>query len=201
MQRVARVSLSVLIVGLSACGGSSVSTQPLQTTNLVTNGTFTATVNGSAWGALGKVVVTRPTANSVSLFAVSTTYGFSFALLNVTGPTTVSLVSAPSNGSQVIASGPGQGGWATGADRRHRQRCHHGADRESHHGHVLIRCDADPRHADDWDASRHERGVRSELLANLVILMVAKQPEDLLVCHACDKSRSSARFARIRMTP
>jgi len=114
MQRVARVALSLLIVGLSACGGSSVSTQPVQTTNLVINGTFTASVNGAAWGALGRVVVTRPTANSVSLFAVSTTYGFSFALLNVTGPTTVSLVSAPSNGSQVIASGPGQGGWATG---------------------------------------------------------------------------------------
>jgi hypothetical protein len=83
-------------------------------TNLVTNGTFTATVSGTAWGALGKVVVTRPTANSVSLFAISTTYGFSIILLNVTGPTTVSLVSAPSNGSQVTASGPGQGGWSTG---------------------------------------------------------------------------------------
>jgi len=113
MQRLARVALGVLIVGLSACGGSSVST-PVLPTNLVTNGAFTATVNGASWGALGRVVVTRPTANSVSLFAVSTTYGFSFALLNVTGPTTVSLANSPSNGSQVIASGPGQGGWATG---------------------------------------------------------------------------------------
>jgi len=113
MQRLARVALGVLIVELSACGGSSVST-PVLPTNLVTNGAFTATVNGTSWGALGRVVVTRPTANSVSLFAVSTTYGFSFALLNVTGPTTVSLANSPSNGSQVIASGPGQGGWATG---------------------------------------------------------------------------------------
>jgi len=36
------IALSLLIVGLSACGGSSVSTQPVQTTNLVINGTFTA---------------------------------------------------------------------------------------------------------------------------------------------------------------
>ena len=74
----------------------------LTPTNLVTNGTFTANMNGTAWGALGRVVVSRPTANSVSFFAVSTTYGLTIILLNVTGPTTVSLVNAPSNGSQAI---------------------------------------------------------------------------------------------------
>ena len=111
MRRPAALSL-MLIVGLAGCGSSSYST--ITPTNLVTNGTFTATVSGTAWGALGKVVVSRPTANSLSLFAVSTTYGFSIVLLNVTGPTTVSLVSAASNGSQVTASGPGQGGWSTG---------------------------------------------------------------------------------------
>lgn len=113
MSRLASLSRVVLFVGLTACGSSSSSTSVLPT-NLVTNGTFSATVNGTAWSALAKVVVTRPTANSVSLFAVSTTYGFSIILLNVTGPTTVSLVSAPSNGSQVTASGPAQGGWGTG---------------------------------------------------------------------------------------
>jgi hypothetical protein len=114
MRRSVPLYLVVLFLGLSACGSSSDATSTGLPTTLVTNGTFTATVNGTAWGALGRVIVTRPTANSVSLFAVSTTYGFSIVLLNVTGPTTVSLVNAPSNGSQVIASGPGQGGWATG---------------------------------------------------------------------------------------
>jgi len=113
MRRLVLVMVAVPMFGIVACGGSSYST-PVTPTNFVTNGTFTATVAGTTWGALGRVVVSRPTANSVSLFAVSTTYGFSIVLLNVTGPTTVSLVSAPSNGSQVIASGPGQGGWSTG---------------------------------------------------------------------------------------
>jgi len=102
------------MLGLVSCGGTSSSTSPVTSTNLVTNGTFTATVNGTAWGALGKVVVNRPTANSVALLAASTTYAFTFTLLNVTGPTTVSLISAPSNGSQVLGSRTGQGGWSTG---------------------------------------------------------------------------------------
>ena len=114
MRRLVLVMVAVPMLGIAACGGTSYSTTPVTPTNLVTNGTFTATVSGTTWGALGRVIVSRPTANSVSLFAVSTTYGFSIVLLNVTGPTTVSLVSAPSNGSQVTASGPGQGGWSTG---------------------------------------------------------------------------------------
>ena len=114
MRRLVLVMVAVPMLGIAACGGTSYSTTPVTPTNLVTNGTFTATVSGTTWGALGRVIVSRPTANSVSLFAVSTTYGFSIVLLNVTGPTTVSLVSAPSNGSQVTASGLGQGGWSTG---------------------------------------------------------------------------------------
>jgi hypothetical protein len=113
MRRTALVVLMSSMIG-AACGGSSYSTTPVIPTNLVTNGTFTATVNGTAWGALGRVIVTHPTANSVAMSAPSATYAFVFALLNVTGPTTVSLVSAPSNGSQVTIGSAGQGGWSTG---------------------------------------------------------------------------------------
>ena len=68
MRRLVLVMVAVPMFGIVACGGSSYST-PVTPTNLVTNGTFTATVAGTTWGALGRVVVSRPTANSVSLFA------------------------------------------------------------------------------------------------------------------------------------
>jgi hypothetical protein len=101
------------LLGVTACGAATVSDLGTST-NLVTNGHFSATVNGTAWSALGRVPVTRPTANSVGMLAGSTTYGMTFTILNITGPGTFSLNNAPSNGNQVIASNINQSGWATG---------------------------------------------------------------------------------------
>ena len=82
--------------------------------SLLTNGTFSATINGTAWGAIGKVIVNRPTSNSVVLSATSTSYAMTMALLNVTGPKTVALTTNPQDGSVVEIGGSNGMGWATG---------------------------------------------------------------------------------------
>ena len=107
-----RSSLLLLaIVAAAGCGGSS-STDTGITLNLVTNGKFSATVNGTAWSALGQVIVRKPTSTSLAMSAPSTTYAMTFTLLNVTGPGTTSLVSSPFNGSHVLI-GATAGGWDT----------------------------------------------------------------------------------------
>ena len=103
-----------LSVAASSCGSSDTSdlgTDP--GISLVTNGTFTASVNGTAWGALGKVIVSRPTATSMTFFATSTTYALNMVVLNVSGPGTFTLNSAISNGNQASISGL-SGGWTSG---------------------------------------------------------------------------------------
>ena len=103
-----------LSVAASSCGSSDTSdlgTDP--GISLVTNGTFTASVNGTAWGALGKVIVSRPTATSIAFFATSTTYALNIVMLNVSGPGTFSLNSAVSNGNQASISSL-TGGWNSG---------------------------------------------------------------------------------------
>jgi hypothetical protein len=105
--------LCLVLALTTACGGGgSSSTAP--PTNLVTNGTFAATLNGTRWSALGKVVVSRPTSTSLAFFATSTTYAMTGVVLNVTGPGSTSLVSSPSNGSQWAVSQVGPYGWSTG---------------------------------------------------------------------------------------
>ena len=50
-----------LLLATASCGGSD--TDNLGTNpgvNTVTNGIFTATVNGTAWSAIGRVIVSRP---------------------------------------------------------------------------------------------------------------------------------------------
>ena len=103
--------LLLLTVVAAGCGGSS-STDTGTTLSFVTNGTFSATVNGAAWGALGQVIVKKPTSTSLAMSAGSTTYAMTFTLLNVTGPGTTSLVSSPANGSHVLIGATG-GGWDT----------------------------------------------------------------------------------------
>ena len=101
----------LLTVVAAGCGSSS-STDTGTTLNLVTNGKFSATVSGTAWSALGQVIVRKPTSTSLAMTAGSTTYAMTFTLLNVTGPGTTSLVSSPSNGSHVLIGATG-GGWDT----------------------------------------------------------------------------------------
>jgi len=115
MHRVARYLTVVLLVAASSCGGSDsgdLGTNPA--INTVTNGTFTASINGSAWGALGKVIVSRPTANSIAFFATSTTYALSIALPNVPGPGTFSLNNSVTSGNQASISSL-SGGWNSGS--------------------------------------------------------------------------------------
>jgi len=103
-----------LSLAASGCGGSS--STDINTNlpgNLVTNGTFTATVNGAAWGALGQVIVRRLTNTSLTIAATSTTYVVNLVALNVTGPTTVTLNGAPTNGSFGSISSTA-GGWNSG---------------------------------------------------------------------------------------
>ena len=103
----------VLTLSLSAaCGGGSKSTG-VQIGG-VTNGTFRATLDGTVWIPIGRVVVQRPTATSVAMFAVSTTYAMSIVALNVSGPGTTSLNDLVSNGSHASVSKVGTPGWNTG---------------------------------------------------------------------------------------
>jgi hypothetical protein len=103
-----------LSLAASSCGGygsADAGTDPLVIG--VTNGSFTASINGTAWSAIAKVIVSRPTSTSLTLFATSTTYAVNIVVLNVSGPGTFSLNSAPSNGNQAAISSTA-GGWNSG---------------------------------------------------------------------------------------
>ncbi len=99
-----------LVFGACASSSTTASGTPI---NLVTNGSFSATINGTAWSALGRVVVSRGAGNYLAFSAVSTTYGMTIALQTVTGPGTVSLTSSISNGSQVTVANVTGMGWST----------------------------------------------------------------------------------------
>ena len=96
----------------AACGGGSKSTG-VQIGG-VTNGTFRATLDGAVWSPIGTVIVQRPTATSIGMFAVSTTYAMTIVVLNVSGPGTTSLDASVSNGSHASVSKVGTPGWNTG---------------------------------------------------------------------------------------
>ena len=59
MRRFSIVHSLVLVAFAGACGGSGDSTAPNQTGNLVTNGSFRATIGGTAWSAAGRAVATQ----------------------------------------------------------------------------------------------------------------------------------------------
>jgi hypothetical protein len=109
--------LAALVIA-AGCGGSSTTeaTGNLNINNgtLLTNGTFSATINGTAWSAIGKVIVTRPTSTSIVLSTTSTTYGMILTLLNVTAPRIVALTTNVSDGSVATVANSGGMGWVTG---------------------------------------------------------------------------------------
>lgn len=75
----------------TSCGGSS-STAVGGTSVPLLNGTFSATIDGSAWSAEGRVAVTRGPANSLIIAAASLGRSLSFTLFNASAPGTFSLV-------------------------------------------------------------------------------------------------------------
>jgi hypothetical protein len=107
--------LPIVVLALAtACGDTSSTTEPDQTTNLVTNGTFRATINGTAWSAANRVVVNKGSNNTVAIAAVSPTYFFNFVLTPLTAPGTFSLTFAnTTSGSQVTGGTTSGQGWST----------------------------------------------------------------------------------------
>ena len=177
MRRPAALSL-MLIVGLAGCGSSSYSTSPITPTNLVTNGTFTATVSGTAWGRVGE---SRGEPSDGE---------FSFAIRRLDDLRLFDR-SAQRDGADHCLTGQrreqrvaGDRQWARPGRlehwpaRRYRQLYHHGDHRESHHRHIFVRCTARRGYADEHHAPCHERGFRSELLAVRTAATVAS-PRDI----------------------
>ena len=108
------VAPAVISLALAtACGGSSDSTTEPTQTNVVANGTFRASVNGSAWSPAGRVAVNKSTNNIVAIAAVSSTYTISLALTPLTAPGTFSLNFGNTTGSLAIVSSAGGQGWST----------------------------------------------------------------------------------------
>jgi uncharacterized protein DUF6252 len=74
-----RLALLAGLVAAIACGGSSSSTAPQSS---LLNGRFTASINGAAWTATGRVSVTPSDAHSLIIQGSSPTYIITLDLLN-----------------------------------------------------------------------------------------------------------------------
>ncbi|HEV8445657.1 MAG TPA: hypothetical protein VGQ44_02510 [Gemmatimonadaceae bacterium] len=102
------------LLGLSfvlACNNNSSTTGT--NSSFVTNGTFTATVNGTSWSAVGPVGVRRPVANAFGITAISTTYTMSFAINGVTAAGTFNVGASGLQGSQVLVSTLTNASWVS----------------------------------------------------------------------------------------
>lgn len=89
MQRLSALLPGLLLAAMS-CGGSS--TSGPSTSIPLLNGTYAATINGSAWSAEGRVAVTHGPSNSLIMAGASLAHSLSFTLVNATAPGTYSLV-------------------------------------------------------------------------------------------------------------
>jgi hypothetical protein len=90
MTRFSAVLPGILLIATS-CGGGGGSSITGTGNNQLLNGTFHASINGTAWSAAGRVAVTRGVSNSLIMAGASLTYSLSFALINATAPGTFSL--------------------------------------------------------------------------------------------------------------
>lgn len=81
---------------------------------VVTNGTFDATIDGTAWHAAGRVIVSEPAGTSIILDASSSTYvmRLTMAPLVGVGAATFSLLPAAANGSAATLT-LGASKWST----------------------------------------------------------------------------------------
>lgn len=115
MRRRGALPGALVLALATACGGDKSSTESTQPANLVTNGSFSATINGTAWSAIGRVAVNKTSTTNDPLVAIaagSTTYTISsFGIGPVTGPGTFSL-NFQQPAVAVIQAATGQG-WTT----------------------------------------------------------------------------------------
>jgi len=116
MRRPSISKLLVLSLLSAACGGDKTTTDPGNGTgggvNTVTNGSFSATINGAAWSPTGRVAVSK-SGTVVAIAAVSlNSYVVSLAIGNVaTG--TFSLNYLNQTASLAIVSNASGQGWTT----------------------------------------------------------------------------------------
>jgi len=99
---------------VNACGGSDNSaTDPTADTGAgVTNGNFTATINGTNWGAIGKVAVTRG-GSIISIAAGSLSYVVGFGIGAATVPGVYPLNYQNATGSIAIVTNVSGASWST----------------------------------------------------------------------------------------
>ena len=112
--RLHRLLPLALTLAVNACGGSDNSaTDPTANGAAgVTNGTFSATINGTNWSAIGKVAVTRG-GSIISVAAGSLTYvvGFGVGAATVAGVYPLSYQNP--SGSIAIVTNTAGAGWST----------------------------------------------------------------------------------------
>ena len=113
MRRFSLLAVLAAVIATSACGSSGTSAFDPNIGGLLTNGTFKATINGTAWSPIGTVIVSR-VGGGLTMAATSTTYVMSIVVLNATGPATFTLNASVHNGSHAAVSTSGQSGWDTG---------------------------------------------------------------------------------------
>jgi len=112
LHRLLPLALAFVVNG---CGGSdsSASTDPNANGSAgVTNGTFTATINGTNWSAVGKVAVTR-SASIISIAGGSLSYVVSFGTgtANVAGVFPLTYLNP--SGALAIVSNTSGASWST----------------------------------------------------------------------------------------
>ena len=116
--RISRLIAPLVVVALLACGGgNSGNGNPTGLpTGGATNGTFSATIGGASWHAIGQVAVTRQ-GNLIGLAGTgsggSVTYALVLTIGNATGPGTHSL-NAANDGSNLVIGSSTTAGWSTG---------------------------------------------------------------------------------------
>jgi hypothetical protein len=108
--------LACLALGALACTTSCehTGTSTIADAKTVTNGNFSATIDGTPWTAVGRVVVSEPAGASLILDAASPTYVMKLTMANLAGlgAATFSLAALPTNGSAATVTSAA-GKWST----------------------------------------------------------------------------------------
>lgn len=112
--RLHRLLPLMLALAVPGCGGSdnSVADPTVNGAAGVTNGNFTATINGTNWSAIGKVAVSR-SGSIISVAAGSLTYVVGFGVGAATVAGVYPLTYQNPNGSIAIVTNTAGAGWST----------------------------------------------------------------------------------------
>lgn len=113
MTRTASMIVSLAFVAVSACGGGSDGGPTGSNNTVVGDGGIKATLNGVAWRSTKGTDRVSKSGQIYAIVGLNLPYAVTLALAPVTGPGTISLNLATSNGSSAIVSGTG-GAWGTG---------------------------------------------------------------------------------------